>query len=137
MLLTNIRILDCLTWTYLCVPDVHTFVKRTTRQIPAIRTESYTVHRLLVFCQSMDANSSVYIPQSNSRIKGCTDKGEKKDFISNEILSAPPPIYNIQPFLTASHGVLMRSRLCCQEESVLETKLIGEMAASLRASPSL
>lgn len=82
------------------------------------------------------------IPRSTSHnltveSKDALTREKKKDFISNEILSAPPPIYNIQPFLIASHEFLMRSRRCCWEESVLETKLIGDMTASLRASPSL
>ena len=47
---------------YLCIPDVYTFIKGATGQVPAIRTESYTVHRFLMLCQSMNTNSSVYIP---------------------------------------------------------------------------
>lgn len=47
---------------YLRIPDVYTLIKGATGQVPAIRTESYTVHRFLMFCQSMNTNSSVYIP---------------------------------------------------------------------------
>lgn len=47
---------------YLRIPDVYTFIKGAAGQVPAIRTESYTVHRFLMFCQSMNTNSSVNIP---------------------------------------------------------------------------
>lgn len=56
---------------YLCVPDVHAFIKGAAGQMAPVGTESHTVHWLLVFGQSVDANASVHIPKTNRGVKRC------------------------------------------------------------------
>lgn len=54
---------------YLSIPDMDTLVKGSTGQILPVRTERYTIDRLLMLGQCVDANTSLHIPQSNRRVK--------------------------------------------------------------------
>lgn len=64
--------LSLLVSSYLCIPDVHAFVKGTTCQMPTIRAESHTVDWLLVLSQRMDTDASIHVPKTNCGIKRCT-----------------------------------------------------------------
>lgn len=61
--------------SYLCIPDVHTFVEGATGQMPTIGAESHAVDGLLVFSQRVDADASLHIPKTNRGVKGRTVEG--------------------------------------------------------------
>ena len=65
--------------SYLCIPDVHAFVKRATGQMPTVWAESHAVDRLLVFSQRMDTDASLHVPKTNCGVKRCTVETGDKD----------------------------------------------------------
>lgn len=58
--------------SYLCIPDVHTFVEGAAGQMPPVGAERHTVNGLLVFSQRVDADPSLHVPQTNCGVKRCT-----------------------------------------------------------------
>lgn len=58
--------------SYLCRPDVDTFIKTTRRQKFAIRRECHTVYWLCVLGERVNTSAMIDIPQSNSGVKRST-----------------------------------------------------------------
>lgn len=65
--------------TYTNIPNMNTFIERSTGKKFAIWTESYTVDRFLVFCERVYTCTSFNLPQSDSRIERCTETINKTD----------------------------------------------------------
>lgn len=83
--------------THLCRPYVDVFVETSARQKFAVRTESYTVHRLGVLRQSVDASATVNVPEPHGRVEGRTDQSQ----VHVRILRARPggrPLYRVNFF---------------------------------------
>lgn len=65
---------------YLSIPDVHALVKGAAGQVLPIRAERYTVDRLLMLGQCVDADASFHVPQPNRRIKRSAGKEAEKTY---------------------------------------------------------
>lgn len=76
----------CLHGSYLCVPDVHAFVKGAAGQMPTIGAESHAVDWLLVFSQRVDTDASLHVPETNRGVKRCTVGAEDQDRVTEEVL---------------------------------------------------
>lgn len=68
----------CKLFPYLCVPDVHAFVKRAASQMPTIRAESHTVDRFLMFGESVNTDASIHVPETDCGVKRCTVDGRRR-----------------------------------------------------------
>ena len=64
--------------SYLSIPDMHALVEGAAGQILPIKAECYTVDRLLMLGQCVDADISLHIPQPNRRIKRSAGKEAEK-----------------------------------------------------------
>lgn len=62
--------------TALGAPDVDALVEATRGKKFAVWAERNRVHRFRMFCERVDANAPLYVPQANGRIEGRTRQDE-------------------------------------------------------------